>query len=264
MVSSFVDEIDKSGTAVPSFGASAGEEALFIAAKNGNEHAFETLVERYRRRMLTVALRLTRVREDAEDITQQSFQKAFLHLHKFEGKSSFSTWLTRIAINEALMFLRRGRRQRQISIDDDSTDLEGAASRLEIPDSDPDPEASYLQREAARNLSAAMDRLRPGLRKVIELRDLKELSTEETARRLGLSVSATKSNVLRGRRKLREALRRYVRSPRMQLPARPGASREIASPAPHVIKTGAKGWPYGDALVDRCVGDPGIPLPHQP
>lgn len=75
MVSSFADEVDKSGAAVPSFSAPEGEEALVIAAKNGNDHAFETLVERYRRRMLTVALRLTRVQEDAEDITQQSFQK---------------------------------------------------------------------------------------------------------------------------------------------------------------------------------------------
>ena len=116
MLSSFVDEVDKSRTAVPSFSASEGEEALVIAAKNGNDHAFETLVERYWRRMLALALRLTRVQEDAEDITQQSFQKAFVHLHAFEGKSSFSTWLTRITVNEALMLLRRGRRHRQVSI----------------------------------------------------------------------------------------------------------------------------------------------------
>ena len=112
MVSSFADEVDNSGAAVPSFSAPEGEEALVIAAKNGNDHAFETLVERYRRRMLAVALRLTRVREDAEDVTQQSFQKAFVHLHRFEGKSSFSTWLTRITVNEALMLLRRGRGHR--------------------------------------------------------------------------------------------------------------------------------------------------------
>jgi RNA polymerase sigma-70 factor, ECF subfamily len=141
----------------PSFSSPAGDEALVLAAKNGNEEAFEILVKRHRRKILSVALRLTHVQEDAEDITQQRFQKAFVHLHEFEGKSSFSTWLTRIAINEALMLLRRGRRQRQVSIDDDSIDMEGAASRLEIPDSDPDPEASYLQREAARILSAAMD-----------------------------------------------------------------------------------------------------------
>jgi RNA polymerase sigma-70 factor (ECF subfamily) len=214
MLSSFVHEIDKSGTAVPSFSPPEGEEALVIAAKNGNDHAFETLVKRYRRRMLTVALRLTRVQEDAEDVTQQCFQKAFAHLHKFEGKSSFSTWLTRITINEALMLLRRGRRHHELSIDEDTLDSQGAASPLEIPDSNPNPETSYLQREEARILTAAMGKLRPGLRKAIELRDLRELSTEETAQRMGISVSATKSSVSRGRRKLREALRNYARSTR--------------------------------------------------
>jgi RNA polymerase sigma-70 factor, ECF subfamily len=214
MLSSFVDEIVKPEPAAPSFCAPTGEEALVAAARNGNEQAFEILVERYRHRMIAVALRLTCVREDAEDVTQQSFQKAFVHLHEFEGKSSFSTWLTRITVNEALMLLRRRRRHRELSIDDDSVDVEGTASGLEIPDSDPDPEASYLQQEEARILSAAMDKLTPGMRKAIELRDLGELSTEEAARRMGLSVSATKSNVLRGRRKLREALRRYARSPR--------------------------------------------------
>jgi RNA polymerase sigma-70 factor (ECF subfamily) len=213
MISSFVDAVDKSGTAVPSFSASEGEEALVIAAKNGNDHAFETLVERYRRRMLTVALRLTRVYEDAEDITQQSFQKAFVHLHTFEGKSSFSTWLTRITVNEALMLLRRGRGRREISIDEEPFEPKESA-RLEIPDSDPDPEARYLQREQAGILSAAIDTLTPRLRKAIELRDLGELSTGEAALRMGLSVTAVKSRLFHGRRKLREALRCYVTSPR--------------------------------------------------
>jgi RNA polymerase sigma-70 factor, ECF subfamily len=212
MISSFVDEVDKSGTAVPSFSGSDGEEALVIAAKNGNDHAFETLVERYRRRMFALALRLTRVQEDAEDITQQSFQKAFVHLHAFEGKSSFSTWLTRITVNEALMLLRRSRGRREISLDEDPFELKESA-RLEIPDSDPDPEARYLQREQAGILSAAIDRLTPRLRKAIELRELGELSVEEAALRMGLSVAAVKSRLLHGRRKLRKALRRYVTSP---------------------------------------------------
>jgi RNA polymerase sigma-70 factor (ECF subfamily) len=81
---------------------------------------FEILIERYQRRVLAVARRFTHVREDAEDIVQQSLQKAFVHLHKFEGKSSFSTWLTRIALNEALMLMRRVRRRREISIDNSS------------------------------------------------------------------------------------------------------------------------------------------------
>lgn len=213
MLSSFVDEIDKPEAALSSFSAPAGDEALVLAAKNGNVQAFEILVDRHRRKIFAVALRVTHVREDAEDITQQSCQKAFVHLQKFEAKSSFSTWLTRIAINEALMLLRRVRGRREISIDEERFEPKEAA-RLEIPDSGPDPEATYLQGEAARILSAAMDKLSPGLRKVIELRELGELSTEEAARQMGISISATKSSVLRGRRKLREALRSSVRSPR--------------------------------------------------
>jgi RNA polymerase sigma-70 factor (ECF subfamily) len=213
MVSGFKEAIDKPEQAVADFSAPEGEEALVIAAKNGNDHAFETLVERYRRRMLTVALRLTRVREDAEDITQQSFQKAFVHLHTFEGKSAFSTWLTRITVNEGLMLLRRGRGRREISIDEEPCELKESAL-LKVPDSDSDPEASYLQREEAGILCAAVDTLTPGLRKAIELRDLGELSTKETALRMGLSVAAVKSRLLHGRRKLREVLRCYVTSPR--------------------------------------------------
>jgi RNA polymerase sigma-70 factor (ECF subfamily) len=213
MASTFVHETDQSETAVPSFSAPAGEKDLVVAAKNGNEEAFEILVERYRRMMFAVALRLTRVQEDAEDITQQSFQKAFVHLRTFEEKSSFSTWLTRITLNEAFMLLRRGRGRRQISIDEEPCEPNEGA-RLEIPDSDPDPEASYSQLEDAGILSAAIDTLTPRLRKAIELRVLAELSTEETARRLGVSVSAVKSRVLHARRKLRETLRRYVISPR--------------------------------------------------
>jgi RNA polymerase sigma-70 factor, ECF subfamily len=214
MLPSFVDEIDTPEAAAPSFCAPTAEGTLVVAAKKGDEQAFEILVKRYRRRMLAVALRLTRVREDAEDVAQQSFQKAFVHLHRFEGKSSFSTWLTRITVNEALMLLRRGRKHREVSIDEDSLDVKGDAPPLEIPAPDPDPEASYLQREEARIVSEAIDKLRPRVRKVIELRDLRELSTEETARCMGLSVNATKSSVLRGRRKLREALGSYARSTR--------------------------------------------------
>jgi RNA polymerase sigma factor (sigma-70 family) len=217
MPTSCSDEIGKPEAAFSSFSAPAGDEELVLAAKNGNEQAFEILAERHRRKILAVALRFTRVREDAEDITQQSFQKALVYLQKFEGRSSFSTWLTRITFNEALMLFRRGRGRREISIDEGRFELEEDA-HLEIPDPDPDPEACYFQREGAGILLAAIDRLTPRLRKAIALRDLGELSTEETARRLGLSLAALKSRLLRGRSKLREALGCYATSPR-----RPGA-----------------------------------------
>jgi RNA polymerase sigma-70 factor, ECF subfamily len=234
MLSSFVDGTNKSETSIPSFCPTAGDETLVLAAKNGNEQAFEILVERHRRKIVVVALHFTRVREDAEDIAQQSFQKAFLHLHRFEGKSSFLTWLTRIAINEALMWLRGRRGHREIPIDQSSDDVEGRPWRVEISDSDPDPEASCLQQEETQILAAAIGELKPGLRRAIELRDLEELSIAETARRMGLSVSATKSSVLRGRRKLREALERYVKSARASRAIVDGAvrnSRDHLTPA---------------------------------
>src|SRR5260370_32375520 len=116
------------------------EGALVVAAKSGDGQAFEILIERYQRRVLCVARRFTRVREDAEDIVQQSLQQAFVHLHKFEGKSSFSTWLTRIAINEALMMLRKDRRLREVSINDLSGNDEESPFELEMPDSRIGPE----------------------------------------------------------------------------------------------------------------------------
>ena len=183
------------------------EAALVLAAKRGDGHAFDILIERYQRRILAVARRFTRIREDAEDIVQQSFQKAFVHLHKFEGKSSFSTWLTRIAINEALMMLRRTRGIRELSIDD-LGGKEEAALRLEMHDSRPSPESVFLKSEQNRILSAAMNKLTPKIRKAIELRELGELSMEEAARVMGLSVGAVKARVFHGRRKLHQVLKR--------------------------------------------------------
>jgi RNA polymerase sigma-70 factor (ECF subfamily) len=188
--------------------ADQDEEALLVlAAKNGDAQAFEILIERCERRILAVARRFTCIREDAEDIVQQSFQKAFVYFHKFEGKSSFSTWLTRIAINEALMLLRRGRGHREVSINDLSGNEE-AALALEMPDSRAGPESAFLQGERNRILSEAMDKLTPGMRTAIELRELRELSTKEAARVMGLSVSAVKARIFHGRRKLHHVLKR--------------------------------------------------------
>jgi len=183
------------------------EATLVLAAKCGDGRAFEVLIRRYQRRTLAVVRRFTRIQEDAEDIVQQSFHKAFVHLHKFEGKSSFSTWLTRIAINEALMLLRRDRGRREVSIDDLGGSEETSLG-LEMPDSRAGPECLFLEGERSRILSAAMDKLTPGIRAAIELRDLGELSTKEVARVLGLSVEAVKGRVYQGRRKLHRVLKR--------------------------------------------------------
>lgn len=187
------------------------DDALVVAAKIGDELAFETLVKRHQKRIFAVALRYTHVWEDAQDVVQQTFHRAFIYLHKFERKSSFSTWLTRIAINEALMLLRRIRKIREMSIVDLRTD-EGSV--LEILDVSLNPEARYLDSERLRILLGAMAQLRPKMRRAIELRELGELTTRETAQRLGLSISAVKARVFHGRRKLRQSLRAYVRSAR--------------------------------------------------
>jgi RNA polymerase sigma-70 factor (ECF subfamily) len=190
-----------------------GERTLVVAAKNGDEQAFETLFKRYQRKTLAVVLRYTRVVEDAEDIVQQSFFKAFVHLCQFQGESSFSTWLTRIAINEALMFLRRIGAARVVSLDD-IRDAQGREASLEIPDSNADPETFCSRREEVRILSKAVRNLRPVLRTTIVLNEFRELSTSETALRMGLSVSAVKARIFHGKRKLRQELASYLKPTR--------------------------------------------------
>jgi len=204
----------------------AGERTLVVAAKNGDEQAFETLFKRYQRRTFAVALRYTRVVEDAEDIVQQSFYKAFVHLCQFQGESAFSTWLTRIAINEALMFLRSIRLTREVSVDSIG-DAEGGPAILEKPDSNPNPETRYSQREEVRILAKAVRNLRPGLRTTIVLKELRELSTSETARRMGLSVATVKARIFRGKRELRQELDSYPKPTRKP---GTGVARHIAQP----------------------------------
>src|SRR6266404_1047213 len=192
----------------------AQEDATLVAgAKTGDARAFELLVKRHEGKIFSLAQRMTRNREDAEDVVQQSFQKAFIHLKKFEGESLFSTWLTRITINEALMLLRRRRGTHEVPIGESNTEDETALP-LDIPDVGPNPEDSCLQREQERILSAAVHELTPRTRKAIELRELGELSTGETAQVMGLSVGAVKARVFHGRRKLRETLKPYVESTR--------------------------------------------------
>lgn len=214
MPSQLLNGIGESSVTAASSRDSAGDEELVAAAKRGDEVAFETLVKRHRQTIFLLALRYTRVREDAEDIVQQAFQKAFVHLQEFEGRSSFSTWSTSIAINQALMLLRRRRALREVPIDDYGSD-EGTTPALEIADASPDPEASYLQRERTGILSAAIGQLRPGMRRAIELQELGELSIRETARYMGLSEAAVKARVFHARKKIGKALRCHMSSRRM-------------------------------------------------
>jgi RNA polymerase sigma factor (sigma-70 family) len=174
---------------------------LLAAAKCGDTRAFEELVTRHERRVFVVAWRITNNREDAEDVAQESFHKAFLHLDDFQEKSRFSTWLTRIAMNEAFMLLRRRRGIFEVLPENPDDGVKSASEAF--VDQSPNPEESCWRRERRQLLDKAINRLGPKIRSTILLRDIEERSVEETAQILGASISAVKARVFQGRRKLR-------------------------------------------------------------
>jgi RNA polymerase sigma-70 factor, ECF subfamily len=183
--------------------------ALVDGARRCDPEAFEELVTIHGPRILRIAQKITGNREDAEEISQDSFARAFQHMGTFRGDSRFSTWLSRIAINQSLMKLRT-RRWREVQFDRPA-DTEDIPFSVEIADNTPTPEQRYSQEELQRILGSAIDELPMTFREVLHLREVEEHSTEETARMLGLSISAVKSRVHRGRQMLRQTLTKYFR-----------------------------------------------------
>jgi RNA polymerase sigma-70 factor (ECF subfamily) len=194
---------------LPSQVVKADEPMLVAAAKAGDIPAFETLVGRYERKIFRLTQNITQNREDAEDAMQEAFLKAFQHLGEFQGNSRFYTWLVRIAVNQALMKLRK-RRPNVVSLDEELDTGEDMMPR-EVEDWGPSPEQRYEQTELSGILSNMIGELDPQFRVVFQLRDIEELSTEETAETLGLSVPAVKSRLLRARLKLRQKLNQHFR-----------------------------------------------------
>lgn len=189
---------------------SAGEGDLVERAKAGDMEAFAELVRRYERRIYRMARQITQNDEDAEDVLQESFLKAFEHLDSFQGQSKFYTWVTRIAVNESLMKLRKRKSDRTVSLDENiETDEEPIVREIAVWDDT--PESKYSQEELREILERAIDSLKPIFRTVFILRDVEEMSTEETAEVLGLSVAAVKSRLLRARLQLRERLTRVFK-----------------------------------------------------
>lgn len=181
------------------------DELLVVRAKAGDTSAFGELRERHSTKVMRTLYRITRNWEDSEDALQESLLKAFRHLNGFENRCSFSSWLTRIAINSALMTLRKRRACKEVSIDstdDDCTIVE----KLEPQDLSEDPECRYARCEREELLKRAMLRLRPGLRDVVQLRQAEECSLKELAECLGISLSAAKSRLLRARIALQACL----------------------------------------------------------
>ena len=186
------------------------ELELVDRARIGDGRAFSSLIERYEGKIFRLAMNITQNREDAEDVLQEAFLKAYEHLDQFQGNSRFYTWIVRIAVNQALMKLRKRKSDRSVSLDEQIDTGEDTMVR-EIAAWDPDPEQQYNQDELGGILTGAIQGLEPIYRTVFTLRDVEGLSTEETAEALDLSVPAVKSRLLRARLQLREKLTRFFK-----------------------------------------------------
>jgi RNA polymerase sigma-70 factor (ECF subfamily) len=186
------------------------ESELVSRAREGDARAFSDLVRRYEGKIFRLAQHVTQNREDAEDVLQETFLKAYEHLDQFQGNSKFYTWLVRIAVNQGLMKLRKRKTDKSVSMDDTIDTGEDTVVR-EIAAWDEDPEQQYSREELNRILDSAVQSLAAPYRSVFLLRDVEELSTEETAEILELSVPAVKSRLLRARLQLREKLTRYFK-----------------------------------------------------
>jgi RNA polymerase sigma-70 factor, ECF subfamily len=186
------------------------ELELVAKARLGDTASFSVLLRRYEGKIFRLAMNITQNREDAEDVLQESFLKAYEHLDQFLGNSKFYTWIVRIAVNQALMKLRKRRSDRAVSLDEQIDTGEDTVVR-EIAAWDPDPEQRYSREELHTILSSVIDELAPIYRTVFTLRDVDGLSTEETAEALDLSVPAVKSRLLRARLQLRDKLTRFFK-----------------------------------------------------
>jgi RNA polymerase sigma-70 factor (ECF subfamily) len=180
---------------------------LVAAAMNGHSGAFGEIFTRYKRRIFYLAQRIMRNHEDAEDVVQEAFQLAFTHLQEFKGGSQFSTWLSRIAINVALMKLRKKARKVEISIDESESDE--IPLRDSVPDLALNPEQDCLRTERSRILREALAELRPNARRVLELYELEGRSMKEIAATMGISVAAVKARIFHARPKMRHELEQY-------------------------------------------------------
>jgi RNA polymerase sigma-70 factor (ECF subfamily) len=178
------------------------DETRVAAAKNGHRGAFDDLYKCHAEKMLRIAYRITRNREDAEDAVQECFLNAFLHLKDFDGRSRFSTWLTRIATNAALMKLRKNRSSREVPVKDPAEDPD---FRIEdaLADSLPNPEERLAKSERETILKDAIAKLRSSLRQAVEVYQLQESSLHETAEIIGISIAATKARMFHARAALR-------------------------------------------------------------
>lgn len=191
-----------------------GEEALLMLARNGDRSAYAELYRRHAKRVFLVVQRVTKNREDTEDVLQEASMKALIHLKAFDGRSAFSTWLTRIAINVALMLRRKRKSHFERSIE--RFEESGSSLDIQVPDLAPSAEDLMNRKERVGQVNRAIQRLPPILRLPIELQLDENLPVKDVAARLGISVSATKSRLLRARNLVGSSITKGRRSTRMR------------------------------------------------
>lgn len=194
----------------PQTGLAKDEAVLVAEAKAGSYEAFEDLVNRYEKKIYRLGLNLTGNPEDAEDILQETFLKAFEHLSDFREDSRFYTWIVRIAINQGLMKLRKRRGSKEVQIEDGEND-DGEVIPRDFADWRPNPEQELQRTELETILQNAAHSLPMTFRTVFFLRDVEGLSTEETAELLNLSEGAVKARLFRARLRLREELSKILK-----------------------------------------------------
>jgi RNA polymerase sigma-70 factor, ECF subfamily len=187
-----------------SFARAHGQEDLLVRrAVQGDREAQETLFVRYRSRLYRLALRLLRSKEDAEDAVQDALLSAYRNIASFQGRSLFSTWLTRIVVNAALVRMRRQRARPELFLQDVSPD-EQVSMDAKCVDSRPDPEQAYASVETRLLVEDALEDLSPSMRCAFQLRELEDLSNSEAAEIAGIELGAFKSRISRARSQLAE------------------------------------------------------------
>lgn len=183
------------------------DSELVSRAQNGDDNCFAELVRRHQSAGMKLAVSILRDRQDAEDELQNACWKAFQHIGQFQQDSKFSTWFTRIVVNQCLMRLRQLRRAKFYYMDD--TQVGDEVTTLELPDDSKNPERELGQTEIGQVLQSEIRRIPPLLRNVFVLRDVQEMPMNDVAEKLGISVAAAKSRLLRARLELRNRLQKH-------------------------------------------------------
>jgi RNA polymerase sigma-70 factor, ECF subfamily len=210
-----LDGIDNPRSQPASPPVEVSDEILVERARGKDESAFEELVGRYEDKLYRLAMRFVRNETDAQEILQDAFLSAWRNLPTFEGRAQFGSWMYRVTVNAALMLLRTRNRHPEVTVDDvDPTVLNDAVSESgqmmrASADWSQRPDEQLQSEEVRKHIQTSVDALPDGLRTVFLLRDVEELSTEDTAEMLGLSVPAVKTRLHRARMALREAIGRY-------------------------------------------------------